>query len=104
MKKPAVRLSFIQRLAVHDELKKHCTTGPNGVAIFAEGWDDHKVAEIVGAPVTHKHVASIRRETIGDLIRSAAPPTDIESRLTQIEDYLTSKWPDWKSHVDGRPA
>ncbi len=98
MAKHITRLTFLQRTALFEELKKHCTKGEDGLVRYADGWDDARVTAVVGAPVNVTHVRNLRNETLGPVIKRA--PKDLEDRLTMIEDFLTSKWPDWQSHLD----
>lgn len=99
MAKSIVRLTFLQRTALFEELKKHCTKGEDGLVRYADGWDDARVAAVVGAPVNATHVKNLRSETLGALAKRNIPG-DLEARLTMVEDFLTSHWPDWRDKVD----
>lgn len=100
-----VRLTFPQRVAATKELEKHCTKGPDGYALYESGWDDDRVAAVLGQPYNKIHIRNIRRELLGNIRRSSEESSpEMEAvlfRLTLIEDYLTSKWPDWKDKVQG---
>lgn len=93
-------LGFKARLEIHEKLKGVIIpTGPD-LCTYAEGWSDNRVAQELGCAPSN--VKGVRAEVFGKLRQAAGGPRsgDVEERLTQIEDFLTSKWPDWKDHLD----
>jgi hypothetical protein len=99
VRKAAVRLSLKQKLEVASLLKAHCCVNTKGFAEYEAGWNDKAVSDKFGLPVNDIHVRNLRRELIGGLhkVSSRGQGSSTDSRLTAIEDYLTSKNPTWKS-------
>jgi hypothetical protein len=94
-------LTLTQRIAALEQLRAVCTKTPEGLAVFQPGWDDHKVAALLGAPYNPMHIQTIRKEMIGMLYTADRPRRSpaggsLEERLTTIEDYLTRKNPLWR--------
>lgn len=100
-KETIVKLSFAQKHTVYEKLKEVCRKVGDGRAEYITGWNDEKVAEVMGVKWTG--VRSVRREMFGNT-RGSPQKTGTTGRLAQVEDdlravmaYLTSKNPAWKT-------
>ena len=93
-----VFLTQKQKFDVGLKLSQICIKTDNGAAVYAQGWSDEAVAQHFGAPVKAIHVRSLRRDLVGNLNKQngARKGESYSSRLTAIEEYLTSKNPNWK--------
>lgn len=92
-------LTFAQRLKIHERLKQMATSDGNGTCTYKEGFSDDVVAKEFG--FSRSNVAGVRRETLGDIRKARTVAAHgIEDRITMIEDFLTSKWPDWRDKLD----
>lgn len=92
-------LTLKARIEIHEKLKEVIIPLGDGTCTYKDGWNDRLVAERFKC--VENNVAGVRREMFGGLKKATTTiATGIEERLTQIEDFLTSKWPDWKDHLD----
>lgn len=97
-KKKPVFLTFSQKYAAYEELKKHCVK-KDGFAVYDLDWDDARVAAVCGNPVNDVHIRGLRREGIGNLRTGESVKANpaLEQRITDIEEYLTRQNPNWRS-------
>lgn len=98
MKKSIVRLTFSERFSVAQVLQKYCKQTPEGLAKYDEGYDDARVAAIIGGKINELHIRGVRREIIGQLHKNSST-SNLSERINEIEDYLTSKYPDWRDQI-----
>lgn len=65
-------------------------------AVYEKGYDDHSIADKFS--VSFRTVANVRRQTIGPMRSVAENEADesLEKRITDIEEYLTRKNPNWR--------
>lgn len=90
------RLSFSQKTPIYEKLKEVCFKTGEGICKFAENWDDRRVAELLKVP--EGSVRSVRREMFGHTRKNGSVgKLLLEERITAIEEYLTSKNPNWKT-------
>lgn len=87
-------LTFVQKTAIYEKLKEVCHKTGDGLCRYSEGWDDEKVSILIG--VTSLGVRSVRRDMFGNTKRNKPDGDGIKARITAIEEYLTSKNPNWK--------
>ena len=94
-----VFLTQKQKFDIGVKLSQICIKNENGQAVYAQGWSDEKVAEFFGAPVKPINVRSLRRELVGNVYKQDGlrKGESYARRITAIEEYLTSKDPNWKT-------
>lgn len=101
-KEPRVKLTFAQKQQVYEKLKEVCRKIGDGLCDYNTGWNDEKVAEVMGVKWTG--VRSVRREMFGNTRPTPATPGSgltgrmsiAERDIQDIMAFLTSKYPDWK--------
>ena len=98
--------TLANKILIAKKLEEVCTKTIDGFAKYASGWNDRKVADLLGKSINANHVRHVRQEIVGNTERTAKPKiqppislSDLETRITQIEDYLTSKNPTWKGSL-----
>ena len=86
-----------QKFELGTLIHAHCVTAQDGKAVYEQGWDDEMIAKTFGPPVTYIHVRELRRNLIGHMHKVGKRGVNtVAQRLNDIENYLTSKNPDWK--------
>lgn len=105
-----ITLKFSERVLILDELRKVCKpVDIQGTmfSIYDAGWTDEKLAASVCPVVpnvTPSHVATIRREAIGDQVRApmngGRPDSawykrvvELENRIKHMEDWIDQNFP-----------
>lgn len=90
-------LTFSEKLKIHDHLKRVLTKNGD-IWQYAPGVDDHTVGEMFG--VKPGIIIRLRQEAFGEIRtpRLSGPSSkELETRVTAIEEYLTSKNPNWRA-------
>jgi hypothetical protein len=92
-------LSFAERIKVFEALQKVCKKDEAniGFCIYSSGVTDTSLAKSLG--VSEVNVRSIRQEMFGKTRLTRNPDLSLDLRITQIEDYLTRKHPNWKEEL-----
>lgn len=88
-------LSFTQKLKIHDQLKR-VLHKDGDVWKYAPGVSDTTIGEMFS--VNKGTVMRLRQEAFGEVrpVSNGASLKEIRDRLTAIEEYLTSKNPNWR--------
>lgn len=88
-KKPRHHATVLQIEEIARLVRLHCC-GENGYAVYEEGWDDHRIAEKVGASLSA--VQHCRMELIGKLRDRRKPKPEapaIDAQLALMNGDLT---------------
>lgn len=90
MKAPNTRTTAPEVIKIGKLLDEHCHKDPaTGLAVYDAGWDDLTIAKAVNPRLVASNAASIRRATIGDLIRTRATASaGVEGRVVALEQQV----------------
>jgi hypothetical protein len=82
-------LGFKERTAILDflRLEDKCSTNDAGLAVYAEGWDDHKVAARLN--VTANNVSSVREDMFGKVRKVPRKVAEADMLLELIDKVDT---------------
>ncbi len=87
------RLQYAQKRKVEEVLRRHCKKGNDGFALYDEGFNDDRIAEIANAELRHEldgrvvtswTVRSIRSDVLGNM-RS---PSEGRQSITQLRQEI----------------
>ena len=92
-----MRADLKTKIEIHNFLKANMVVNEDGFARYLSGLNDEKCADKLG--VTYAIVRKVRQEMFGNVRRTPGKgkSQELSDRITAIEEYLTSKNPNWRT-------
>jgi hypothetical protein len=83
-----MRATMAEQIAIHEKLREVCKT-VEGLCVYAEGWDDARVAKEVAPRLTTNHVAYVRKQMgIGKLRPVATPGEQVAKDIEELQHFI----------------